>query len=72
MTVLTTHRARAIGERVLRQLRADPRFVAVSLVIPLVIIFLDLRQSFSGDSAVLPLYVLLTDQLFAVTETTVC
>lgn len=40
MTVLTRHRARAIGGRVLRQLRADPRFVAVSLVIPLVIIFL--------------------------------
>ncbi|MGB5187344.1 MAG: ABC transporter permease [Acidimicrobiia bacterium] len=40
MTPLAPHRARALGGRVLRQLRADPRFVAVSLIIPLVITFL--------------------------------
>ncbi len=40
MMPLAPHRARALGGRVLRQLRADPRFVAVSLIIPLVITFL--------------------------------
>ena len=40
MTPLAPHRACALGGRVLRQLRADPRFVAVSLIIPLVITFL--------------------------------
>lgn len=40
MMPLAPHRTRALGGRVLRQLRADPRFVAVSLIIPLVITFL--------------------------------
>jgi ABC-2 type transport system permease protein len=40
MMLLAPHRTRALAGRVLRQLRADPRFVAVSLIVPLVITFL--------------------------------
>jgi len=40
MMLLAPHRTKALAGRVLRQLRADPRFVAVSLIIPLVITFL--------------------------------
>jgi ABC-2 type transport system permease protein len=53
MTSLALHRTRALGGRVLRQLRADPRFVAVSLAIPLVITFL-LKMFF--DAIDVPLF----------------
>ena len=40
MMQLAPHRTRALTGRVLRQLRADPRFVAASLIVPLIITFL--------------------------------
>lgn len=40
MMQLAPHRTRALSGRVLRQLRADPRFVAASLIVPLIITFL--------------------------------